>query len=173
MGSREGDDDEPSDFERAMADAVPLAGRDKLSGPPPGRIRPPARAEVEEPIAFEIERHDERIEGRAPGIDLHQLQRLRSGRIEIDARIDLHGVGAAAAELALRDALAAALDAEHRCLLVVHGRGLHSAGAPVIKRALPDWLAAPPHGTQVLAFASALPADGGSGATYVLLRRRR
>jgi DNA-nicking Smr family endonuclease len=42
---------------------------------------------------------------------------------------------------------------------------------PVIKEALQDWLASGRFGRQVLAFASARPADGGAGALYVLLRR--
>jgi DNA-nicking Smr family endonuclease len=56
-------------------------------------------------------------------------------------------------------------------VLVVHGRGLHSPGAPVLKHALPGWLAEPPLGQRVLAFASATPPHGGTGATFVLLRR--
>lgn len=156
-----------------MADARPLTGRDKRREPPGRRARPGARTETEGPVTFAIERTGERIEGRAPGIDRRQLRRLRSGRIEIDTRLDLHGVEAATAERALRDALAAAWEADQRCLLVVHGRGLHSEGAPVIKRALPEWLAEAPHGPRVMAFASALPEHGGTGATYVLLRRKR
>ena len=45
------------------------------------------------------------------------------------------------------------------------------ADEPVLKRSLPDWLAEAPLGDCVLAFASAAPEHGGSGATYVLLRK--
>ena len=56
------------------------------------------------------------------------------------------------------------------CVLVIHGRGSHSPDGPVLKQALIDWLAEPPVGSNVLAFASAKGGDGGVGATYVLLR---
>ncbi|MFQ5418592.1 MAG: Smr/MutS family protein, partial [Myxococcota bacterium] len=59
-----------------------------------------------------------------------------------------------------------------RCVLVIHGRGRGSADGPVLKSALPGWLALPPLGASVMAFASAPPGDGGAGATVVLLRRR-
>ena len=56
---------------------------------------------------------------------------------------------------------------------MVHGRGLHSPEGPVLKEALPGWLAAAPIGARVLAFATAGPEAGGAGASYVLLRRSR
>jgi len=66
----------------------------------------------------------------------------------------------------LRQALAAGC----RSVLIVHGRGRRSPGAPVLKRSLPGWLAAPPHGERVAAFTTAPPHLGGPGATLVLLR---
>jgi DNA-nicking Smr family endonuclease len=59
-----------------------------------------------------------------------------------------------------------------RCVLVVHGRGIHSRDqVPILKDALRSWLATNRFGRHVLAFATARPADGGAGAVYVLLRR--
>ena len=59
-----------------------------------------------------------------------------------------------------------------RCVLIVHGRGLHSRDQlPVLKEALRGWLATHRLARHVLAFATARPADGGGGAVYVLLRR--
>ncbi|HZY03963.1 MAG TPA: Smr/MutS family protein, partial [Anaeromyxobacteraceae bacterium] len=59
-----------------------------------------------------------------------------------------------------------------RCVLLVHGRGLHSEKqVPVLKEALRGWLATARFGRHVLAFATARPQDGGAGAVYVLLRR--
>jgi len=58
----------------------------------------------------------------------------------------------------------------HRCLLVVHGRGLHSLGkAPVLKQKLVQWLTRGFLRKEIVAFCSARPHDGGVGATYVLL----
>ena len=59
-----------------------------------------------------------------------------------------------------------------RCVLVVHGRGLHSMDQlPVLKDALKTWLSTARFARHVLAFATARPVDGGAGAIYVLLRR--
>jgi DNA-nicking Smr family endonuclease len=71
----------------------------------------------------------------------------------------------------VREALIGAAEAGLRCALVIHGRGQRSESGPVLKQALTRWLAEPPLGARVMAFASATPADGGAGATYVLLRR--
>ena len=59
-----------------------------------------------------------------------------------------------------------------RCVLIIHGRGLNSKDQiPVLKERVRTWLARGRISRQVLAFASARPCDGGTGALYVLLRR--
>jgi DNA-nicking Smr family endonuclease len=123
--------------------------------------------------AFEISRSGERCEGLAMGVDRAHLRRLRRGEVDVERRLDLHGMTAAEARRALGAALREAASAGARCVLVVHGRGLHSEGGAVLKGGVVEWLTAPPIAGLVLAFASALPRDGGAGASYVLLRRRR
>jgi DNA-nicking Smr family endonuclease len=125
----------------------------------------------EAPVQFEVTRAGERVEGGAPGIDRKHLRRLRSGAVPVDIRVDLHGLRGEGARKAVREALIAACEAGQRCALVIHGRGQRSESGPVLKQALPGWLAEPPLGARVMAFASATPEDGGTGATYVLLRR--
>lgn len=115
----------------------------------------------------------ERVEGLGPGVDPAHLERLRRGRTEPDAELDLHGLTAAEARAALREALEEARRDGDRCVLVIHGRGARRACGPVLKEALVAALQTAPLAGWVLAFASALPRDGGPGATYVLLRRRR
>ena len=57
----------------------------------------------------------------------------------------------------------------HRCVCIVHGRGLHSAGnVPVLKARVRECLR---QHRAVLAYADAPRTDGGTGAVYVLLRR--
>ncbi len=59
-----------------------------------------------------------------------------------------------------------------RCVLVVHGRGLHSKDqVPVLKDALKRWMGTARFARHVLAFATARPHDGGAGAVYVLLKK--
>jgi DNA-nicking Smr family endonuclease len=113
-----------------------------------------------------------RVDGAASGFERRRLVRLRGGDPPPDRELDLHGLRRDEARRRLREELRDALAAGERCLLVVHGRGARSgeAGA-VLREALPAWLAEPPHGGRVLAFASS--DDHGGGATYVLLRRPR
>jgi len=164
------DDGDGNAFSRAMKGVKPLAERDKRQ--PPART-PSARPDAppEEPIQFEVARVGERLEGRAPGIDRKHLRRLRSGDIRVDVRVDLHGLHGPEAREAVREALIGAAEAGQRCALVIHGRGHRSESGPVLKQGLLRWLAEPPLGARVMAFASATPADGGTGASYVLLRR--
>ena len=111
------------------------------------------------------------IDGWVSGFDRRRMRELRRGEIEPDAEIDLHGMTRAAARAELAAALRDAIAAGHRCVLVVHGRGMRSDTGPVLRDALPAWLAETPHGASVLAFAAGEQQRG--GATYVLLRRAR
>lgn len=163
-------------FEEAMRDVQPIEPR-PLAPAPRKRVRHPrgavARPAPERPTRFEVEERGEHVEGRVPGVDRRRLARLRRGEMPPEVRLDLHGLLATEARSAVRDALLAAHRGGSRVLLVIHGRGLHSPAGPVLKSALPGWLAEPPVGSWVLAFVSAPPDLGGPGATLVLLRGRR
>ena len=165
-------DRDSTEFEKAMSDTNPLEDRDKVR-PPPKTLRRRRRRGDDEGVQFEIDLLGERQEGIAPGTDRALLRRLRNGEIPRDARIDLHGLTAAAARARLHETLTRVHAEDGRCVLVIHGRGRHSETGPILKEALLGWLAEPPVGPLVLAFSSALGRDGGVGATYVLLRRER
>jgi DNA-nicking Smr family endonuclease len=166
------EDRDRTEFEKAMSDTAPLEGRDKVR-PAPKTLRRRRRREDAEGVQFQIDRLGERHEGSAPGTDRALLRRLRNGEIPRDARIDLHGLAAAAARARVHETLTRVHAEGGRCVLVIHGRGRHSETEPTLKEALLGWLAEPPVGPLVLAFSSALGGDGGVGATYVLLRRER
>jgi len=173
-GKRGGrDDSEESTFADAMRDVKPLSGRFGKHPPPHATNSDAPDPSAEAAVEFEILHAGDRIEGRAPGIDRKHLRRLRSGRVPVDLRIDLHGLLAREARATVRERLLSAAAGGRRCALIIHGRGHHSTGAPVLKRSLPGWLAEPPLGSRIMAFTSATPEDGGTGATYVLLRRAR
>jgi DNA-nicking Smr family endonuclease len=91
----------------------------------------------------------------------------------VEARLDLHGRSRDEAVAALERFLELAREGGKRCVLVIHGRGAHSSDdAPVLKPLVWRWLAASSiAAASVLAFASARPAEGGDGATRVLLRK--
>ena len=107
-------------------------------------------------------------EGDRAGLDGRTQRRLFRGDVPIDQRLDLHGYTAASAEIKLQRFIEDASHSGCRCVLVITGKG-----AGVLKGHVPGWLKQTPLSGLVLALAEARPADGGSGAFYVLLRRRR
>lgn len=106
--------------------------------------------------------------GERAGIDGGTHRRLFRGEIPVDSRIDLHGMRAAQAQSQLAQFIESAAYEGCRCVLVVTGKGLG-----ILHGHVPDWLKRPPLSFYVLALAEARPKDGGSGALYVLLRRKR
>ncbi len=109
--------------------------------------------------------------GRAAGIDRRSAERLRRGRLPIEGRLDLHGLTQEKAAMRLADFIERAESAGKRCLLVITGKGLASGG--ILRDQVPRWLNQAPNRGRVLAFDYARPQHGGSGALYVLLKRRR
>jgi len=118
------------------------------------------------------------------------LQRkLRRGRIEPDAKIDLHGLNQAQAHVRLKKDLPRLRAQGVRCLLVVTGKGSASTLARhtlhgdsishtperrgVLRDNLPRWLGEAEFRPHVAALRPAHPRHGGGGAFYVWLRRNR
>ena len=96
------------------------------------------------------------------------LRALRRGHYSVQDELDLHQMNAAAAQLSVSQFLAEAHDEGLRCVRIIHGKGLRSkAAGPVLKR-LTDRLLR--RRDDVIAFASALPTQGGTGAVVVLLK---
>jgi len=111
--------------------------------------------------------------GRAAGVDRRTVDRLRRGQIAIEAEIDLHGHTQEAAHRALQAFISGQANAGRRCVRVVTGKGSFREGGGVLKTAVPRWLNESPLREMVLAFSHARRDDGGEGALYVLLRRKR
>ena len=114
---------------------------------------------------------DEALFYTRPGLQLRQQQRLRRGQLAIGDELDLHGMTASQARTAIMEFIAACRDRQIRCVRIIHGKGYGAGGnAPVLKNRLNSWLR---QHQEVLAFSSATPRDGGTGALYVLLRSQR
>ncbi len=181
------EEDEAALFLQAMRDVTPLKknGHSRVGGPPPPLIRRSqlesdneALAELYDLVAgrggFDITDTDEYMEGRIIGLDTSLVQKLRDGLFSRQAYIDLHGMTAEAAQLAVERFLLLAVRNGLRCVLIIHGRGRNSPRqVPVLKDRLKLWLTRGKLARVVLAFATARPHDGGPGALYVLLRRAR
>jgi len=105
-------------------------------------------------------------------------RRLRRGRVDIDARIDLHGMTQEAARTALGHFLHGARSRDYKVVLVITGKG-GTASRPrepgeeapgVLKRRLPEWLADPELRHLVSGYARSHRRHGGEGAFYVTIR---
>lgn len=104
------------------------------------------------------------------GIPSKRFKELKQGTIRYDGRLDLHGLTLDLAGDTLFHFIEKHIQAEHRCVLIIHGKGGKHGEAPILKNRVNLWLR---QISDVLAFHSALPKDGGSGAVYVLLKRLR
>ncbi|HET8540834.1 MAG TPA: Smr/MutS family protein [Anaeromyxobacter sp.] len=130
------------------------------------------RALVSGEAPFDLSDGDEFIEGRAAGVSQDIVRKLRRGEFAVQGHVDLHGLTRDEAKREVEGFLRSSRNGGKRCVLVVHGRGLHSKDQlPVLKDALRTWLSTGRFTRHVLAFATARPPDGGAGAIYVLLRR--
>jgi DNA-nicking Smr family endonuclease len=104
------------------------------------------------------------------GLANQRFKALRNGQIPWEGRLDLHGLKSEKARDALCQFIRLQVGNGKRCLLIIHGKGGHEGAPPVIKNLVNRWL---PQLDEILAFHSALPKDGGTGAVYVLLKRNR
>lgn len=109
------------------------------------------------------------------GVDKRTRLRLKRGQIPAEAELDLHGHTQESAYRALVGFIEGSQAAGRRCVRVITGKGLRlsSGEVGVLRQMVPRWLAEPPLRDKVLATATAQPRDGGEGARYVLLRRKR
>ena len=119
-------------------------------------------------------------------LDRRKARQIGAGRIEVEARIDLHGMRQSEAHLALRRFLAQAYAGGRRWVLVITGKGLRRsadeaadewelagrAEPGVLKRNVPRWLDEPELRAIVVGFTTAAIRHGGDGALYVQLRRQ-
>ena len=125
-------------------------------------IAPTSSASVKKAIPVDLR------QGERAGIDGRTQRRLFRGDVPVDRRLDLHGLTAARAESRLAQFIETAARDGCRCVLVITGKG-----AGILRGHVPDWLKRQPLSLHILALAEARPHDGGSGALYVLLRRKR
>ncbi len=152
----------PTPAPTAPKKAAKPAEKEPVAKPPPATPPPPKPAALP-PLA----------PGAPAGLDKHTAQRLKRGQLAIDGRIDLHGMTQAEAHRALTAYLERAQGAARRCVLVITGKGRVSEEGGVLRAMVPRWLNAPANRARVLAITPAQPKDGGAGALYVLLRRKR
>jgi len=165
-------------FREAMSDVKPLSS-DKIV--PKGK-KPPARPIQHERDqqqvlkdmmssdwnTAELETGDELLFSR-DGLHPNTLRKLRRGKFRIEAELDLHRLTSEQARKETATFLANCKALGKRCVRIIHGKGLGSYDKkPVLKGKVDNWLR---HHDDVLAYCSARPVDGGTGAVYVLIRK--
>lgn len=111
-------------------------------------------------------------EGRpASLIDRPTRRKLEKGRVDIDGRIDLHGMSQAEAHGALLSFLRRAQERGHRHVLVITGKGSSPRSEGVLARSVPTWFATMPFRGLVSGYEQAARRHGGEGALYVRVKR--
>ncbi len=159
------DVDEPPDMDTPRPAPVPLqrladdrAVLQTLLVPPDGTSIP--YNETGEELAY-----------LRPGLQHRVLRRLKRGYYRVAAELDLHGMTAATARHTLTRFLNRCRQRDYRCVRIIHGKGRRSSNrGPILKGKVDRWLR---QRAEVLAFCSARPVDGGTGAVYVLLQHHR
>jgi DNA-nicking Smr family endonuclease len=109
-----------------------------------------------------------KAKGDYSGIDKNTATRFKKGEAPIDATLDLHGMTQAKAHTAFISFISKQIKAGSRRLLVITGKG-----SGILQNALPGWLGSPDISGHVLAYDEAKARHGGSGAYYIMLKRKR
>lgn len=158
----------------------------RLEAPPPVPERPrpaprPRMRELDEALALQQSRQTgwfeatieagEALAYRRDEVPEKVLKALKRGQYSIGGELDLHQMRAAEAERWLREFLAQSRAGGHACVRIIHGKGLRAAAGGSVLKALVDRMLR--QRADVLAYASAPEAMGGTGAVLVLLARKR
>lgn len=175
-------DDEIELWEAMTRDVKPLKGRDSL------RISQSSRSSKKEDLKKQTidDSQPKHVQSnpskpKSRDIDRNTMRALRRGEITIEGRLDLHGMNQSEARQSLIRFIISAEASGKRCVLVVTGKGNTGRRSEnwldqkpgVLKRKVPDWLYETELNSIVLQAVPAQPKDGGDGALYVYLRRRR
>lgn len=121
----------------------------------------------------------------ATAIDRRRHRKIAAGRVEIDARLDLHGMRQDEAHATLRAFLHGCAARGDKLVLIITGKGGTSRGDDddfdwsqsrdrgVLRRNVPRWLAEPDIARLVVGYTTASARHGGEGALYVQIRARK
>lgn len=167
--------DEEAVWSRVAATVRPLAGRPRVKAAPGPRVAEILQPRPEPP---RVSRQALATPVDSTTLDGGWDRRLRGGKLAPDRSIDLHGYSREQAYALLSREIEDAALAGHRALLVVTGKGARGDDGGdrprgVIRASLPHWLETPALRPFIAALRPAHPRHGGSGAFYVILRRRR
>ncbi len=111
--------------------------------------------------------------GNTADVNRAMAKQIKAGKYPVDATLDLHGKTQVEAHQMLISAIELAYYTGKRCVLVITGKGKFTKGGGVLRRQLPLWLNQENLRPFVLIVNEAAQKDGGSGAFYVMIKRKR
>ena len=163
-------------FSAAMADVKPLEGRKRPQRAAPAKAAPPP---APRPLLVKrkpVAPTEPDLSSGDRSFDRDVARALSRGKLAPEATLDLHGMTLAAAERAVGDFLERTGERDFRVVLIVTGKGLREEGGRLmggrIRSEFVGWLNRADNRARVRSVRPAHPHHGGSGAFYVLLRRR-
>lgn len=184
-GSKKTEDESPQQAERRLfREAMRGVKRIQATIPPVRKPKPRAKARftrMDEAavLAESLQLHPgdmyvengEEVSFRRASVPENVLKKLRQGHYRIESEVDLHGLNVAQAKQLLREFLQAMQRDGARCVRIIHGKGRRSGNqGPTLKPAVQVVLQKV---DAIVAYASARPMDGGTGAVYVLLQWKK
>ena len=111
------------------------------------------------------------LEFSRPGLQFKSMKALKQGKYPIQAQLDLHGYNVSEAAKLVDKFISRTQTHCQTASLIIHGQGKRSTqGRAILKEAIALWLQ---HDSRVLAYCSAQPKDGSTGASYVLIKKKR
>jgi DNA-nicking Smr family endonuclease len=169
------EDDDVALFRAAVSGVRKLTATHQQPGANQPLCTRPRPVEADEHAAFtdllmapDVLEPGESLRYQADGVQDAVMRKLRRGQYRIEAELDLHGLNREKAGLATIQFLSDCRDSRLHCVRIIHGKGNSSPNkTPVLKNHVASWLRQRP---DVVAYCSARPADGGTGAIYVLLK---
>ena len=167
-------------WEKVIASVRPLAPRrpQEAAAPPPSAPEPPApTAKAPRPAPRAAPAPTAKKVQPGTTLDASWDRRLARGLVQPELTVDLHGHNLATAYDLLDRRLDEAVSMGARLLLLITGKPPRDERRPVqrgaIRAAVGDWLAASRHAGSIAAVRGASRRHGGTGALYIVLRRRR
>lgn len=178
---------EQAAWAKLAASVTPLEGRKRPHMPPGAGHEPIATVQPQTHVNLPSQRPEALTAPRARpahrniggGLDSHWDRKLKSGEVDPDVTLDLHGHNLDSAHARLMSGMHQARAMGARVVLLIAGRSRPVDPADraerrgAIRAKILDWLAVSEHGDAIAAVRKAHQRHGGEGALYLVLRRGR
>ncbi|MRI34564.1 DNA mismatch repair protein MutS [Endozoicomonas sp. OPT23] len=181
------DDDLPDSFMEAMSGVTPLKkGNKQADIQKPVNFIPESTLQARRAAAQKADmgggaalseawvepiEPEQKLSFSRPGIQQTRMRQLRQGLIEVRYQVDLHGYKVEEARELVYEFLQVSRQKGYSCVRIVHGKSHRTQDRQsTIKSHVNHWLK---QLSDVLAFCSAPPSEGGTGSVLVLLKRKQ